>query len=146
MAFIQPKNMWTGDDPFAASVSGENHEEFKLLQWPVKLWKISVTAPFFHGAHLLVAADCVGFAYDKVHEKIREGRIPLICCPETDFDITTKLAKIIEINEIRSVTVLRMDSRCCDDLVGMVQEAIKISRKPLPLQTTTIIIDAEEID
>jgi hypothetical protein len=93
-----------------------------------------------------VAADCVGFAYDKLHEKIKEGRIPLICCPETDFDITTKLAKIIEINEIRSVTVIRMGSRCCDDLIGRVQEAIKISRKPLPLQTTTIAIDAEEVD
>lgn len=146
MAFIKPKNMWTDDDPFATSKPNGNDEEFKLLQWPIKLWKISVTAPFFHGAHLLVAADCVGFAYDKLHEKIKEGRIPLICCPETDFDITTKLAKIIEINEIRSVTVVRMDSRCCDDLVGMVQEAIKISRKPLPLQTTTIIIDAEEVD
>ena len=117
-----------------------------LPQWPIKLWKVPAVSPYFHHAHLLIAADCSAFSCPTFHDKLSKGKVPLICCPETDFDITTKLAKIIEINEIRSVTVVRMDSRCCDDLVGRVQEASKISRKPLPLQTTTIFIDAEEID
>jgi hypothetical protein len=121
-------------------------EGSKLLQWPIKLWKISETAPFFHGAHLLIAADCVGVAYTQLHEKLTPGRIPLICCPESDFDIMTKLAKIISINDIRSVTVIQMESECCRTLTAMVQEAIKLSKKPLPLQTSTVFLDAEEVD
>ncbi|MCQ2433011.1 MAG: iron-sulfur cluster-binding oxidoreductase [Clostridia bacterium] len=146
MSIIKPHNPWENNDPFASAERLENGDGFKLLQWPIKLWKISETAPFFHGAHLLIAADCVGFTYVPLHEKYTPGRIPLICCPENDFDVSTKLAKIISINDIRSVSVIRMDSKCCANLTSMVQQAIKISKKPLPLQTTTVFIDAEEVE
>ena len=59
---------------------------------------------------------------------------------------STKLAKIISINDIRSVTVIRMDTPCCTNLTTMVQDAIKLSRKPLPFQTVSVFVDAEEVD
>ena len=142
MPFIKPDL----NDPFGNSQRFSNSEDFKLMQWPIKLWKISKTAPFFHGAHLLIAGDCVGVAYPRLHEKLSPGHVPLICCPETDFDIATKLGEIISLNDIRSITVLRVDANCCADLVTRVQEAVRISKKPLPVQTTTIFIDAEEVD
>lgn len=146
MPIIKPFNPWENNDPFGNAERFQNSDGFKLMQWPIKLWKISETAPFFHGAHLLIAADCVGVAYTQLHEKLTPGRIPLICCPESDFDIMTKLAKIISINDIRSVTVIQMESECCRTLTAMVQEAIKLSKKPLPLQTSTVFLGAEEVD
>lgn len=146
MPIIKPFNPWENGDPFAAAERFQNSDGFKLMQWPIKLWKISATAPFFHGAHLLVAADCVGVAYTRLHEKLTPGRVPLICCPESDFDITTKLAQIIALNDIRSVTVIQMESECCKGLTQMVQQAVQLSHKPLPLQTATVFLDAEEID
>ena len=146
MSIMHPYNPWANGDPFATSERLENGEGFKLLQWPIKLWKISETAPYFHQAHLLVVADCAALCYVKLHEKLSHGRIPLLCCPETDFDISMKLSKIISLNDIRSVAVVRMASECCGDLVEDVQTAIKLSRKPLPLQTVNVIVEAEEID
>ena len=146
MSIIKPHNPWESGDPFATSERLENGEGFRLLQWPIKLWKISETAPFFHGAHLLVAADCAAFCHVNLHERLTPGRIPLLCCPETDFDISMKLAKIISINDIRSVTVIRMEAPCCTELTDMVQTAIKLSRKPLPFQTVSVFVDAEEVD
>ena len=143
MPFIKPVNPW--EDPFTTGVDFENADVFKLQQWPVKLWKVSEVSPFFHGAHLLIAADCAGVA-DSGFQKKLPGRIPLICCPEMDFDTTMKLAKIISINDIRSITVIRMETECCRDLTFMVQEAIKISRKPMPLKISTVFVEAEDID
>lgn len=146
MPIIKPRNPWENGDPFATAERLENGKGFKLLQWPIKLWKISETAPYFHGAHLLVAADCAAFCHVNLHDKLTPGRIPLLCCPESDFDITTKLAKIISINDIRSLAVVRMDAPCCADLVEMVREAAHLSKKPLPFQTVSVFVDAEEVD
>ncbi len=87
-------------DPFATLERLECGEGFKLLQWPIKLWKISETAPYFHHAHLLVVEDCAALCQVNIHDRITPGRIALMCCPETDFDISMKLCKIIELNEI----------------------------------------------
>ena len=112
----------------------------------IKLWKISETAPYFHRAHLLVVADCAALCHINIHDRITPGRIPLLCCPETDFDISMKLCKIIELNDIRSVAVVKMNAECCADLTEYVQTAIKMSRKPLPLQTINVFVDAEEVE
>ncbi|MDO5323568.1 MAG: hypothetical protein Q4G06_06070 [Clostridia bacterium] len=93
-----------------------------------------------------MAADCAAFCHVNLHKRLTPGRIPLLCCPETDFDISMKLAKIISINDIRSVTVIRMEAPCCTELTDMVQTAIKLSRKPLPFQTVSVFVDAEEVD
>lgn len=80
------------------------------MPWPIKLWKISETAPYYHHAHLLVFADCAAFCHVNLHDKITPGRIPFLCCPEMDFDISMILCKIIELYDIRSVAVVKMNS------------------------------------
>ena len=62
-----------------------------LPQWPIKLWQVPEISPYFHYAHLLVAADCAAFACPSIHKKLSKGKVTLIFCPQTDFDIVTKL-------------------------------------------------------
>lgn len=84
-----------------------------LPQRPVKLWKVPAIFPCFHHAHLLIAADSSAIPCSTFHDKLSKGKVPLICCPESDFDIATKLEKIFSHNEIASVTVIKMDKPCC---------------------------------
>ena len=62
-----------------------------LPQWPIKLWKVPAVSPYFHHAHLLIAADCSAFSCPAFHDKLTRGKVTLICCPESDNDISTKL-------------------------------------------------------
>ena len=84
-------------------------ESSDLVQWPIKLYKAPKLSPYYHGGHLLIAADCSAFSYPGFHDALSKGRIPLICCPENDFDITVKLADIFSLNDIASVTIVTMD-------------------------------------
>jgi len=117
-----------------------------LPQWPIKLWKVPAVSPYFHHAHLLIAADCSAFSCPTFHDKLSKGKVPLICCPESDFDIATKLEKIFSHNEIASVTVIKMDKPCCSDLLDYVFRAAKMSHLPIPINVTCIFTDAEEVD
>ena len=65
-----------------------------LPQWPIKLWQVPEVSPYFHQAHLLIAADCSAFACPTFHDKLSKGKVPLLCCPASDFDIATRLEKI----------------------------------------------------
>lgn len=116
-----------------------------LPQWPIKLWQAPVLSPYFHLAHLLIAADCSAFAYPAFHENLSRGKVPLICCPETDFDIATKLGSIFELNEIASVTVVKMQKECCRELIDYVLQAAKMSRLPVPIQVTNLFVNAEDV-
>lgn len=80
-------------------------ESSDLVQWPIKLYKAPKLSPYYHHGHLLIAADCSAFSYPGFHDALSKGRIPLICCPENDFDITVKLADIFSLNDIASVTI-----------------------------------------
>ena len=146
MSIIKPYNPWETIDPQETVEKLGLDQEFQLIQWPIKLWKVPTVSPYYHHAHLLVAADCCGFAYGKLHEKMSIGRVPLICCPETDFDIVSKLSEIIQFNDIKSITVIRMEAACCADLTDMVMRAIKQARKTIPMQITTVFIDCEVMD
>ena len=117
-----------------------------LPQWPIKLWKVPPVSPFFHHAHLLIAGDCTAFSCPTFHDRLSRGKVPLICCPESDFDVTTKLESIFSNNEIDSVTVVRMGKSCCADLVSAVMHAAKMSHLPIPIQVTCILSDAEDVD
>ena len=100
---------------------------------------------YFHCAHLLIAADCSAFACPTFHEKIAKGKVPLLCCPVADFDITTKLEKIFSHNDIASVTVVKMEKSCCADMLEYVFDAAKMSRLPIPIQVTNLFVDAEDV-
>ena len=87
--------------------------ESQLSQWPVQIKLAPVRAPYFDGAHLLIAADCTAYAYANMHEQFMKGKITLIGCPKLDdIDYSDKLTEIIANNDIKSVTVVRMEVPC----------------------------------
>ena len=117
----------------------------EMIQWPIKLWQVPIVSPYFHHAHLLIAADCSAFSCPNFHDKLSKGKLPLICCPASDFDITTQLEKILSHNEIASITVVKMEKSCCSDLLDYVLRAAKMSRLPVPIQVTNLFVDAEDV-
>ena len=114
----------------------------RLGQWPVQIKLAPVQAPFFGGARLLVAADCAAYAYAAFHEDFMQGKVTLIGCPKLDgVDYAEKLADILRLNDIQSVTVVRMEVPCCGGLQSAVQRAMQASGKCIPWQVVTLSRD-----
>lgn len=119
----------------------------QLAQWPCQIRLVPVNAPYFNGAKLLVAADCTAYAYANMHRDFMRGKITLIGCPKLDaIDYSEKLTQIIKNNNIKSVTVVRMEVPCCGGLERAVIQALKNSGKFLPWQIVTISIEGEILD
>ena len=119
----------------------------QLRQWPVQIKLAPVNAPWLNGAHLLVAADCTAYAYGNFHQQFLKGRVCLIGCPKLDgVDYTEKLTRIIHENEVKSLTVVRMEVPCCGGLEHAAVTALKNSGKFLPWQVVTISIDGQILD
>lgn len=119
----------------------------RLSQWPVQIKLLPTKAPFFDGAKLLIAADCTAYAYANMHEDFIKGKITLIGCPKLDdTDYSTKLAEIIRENDIKSVTVVRMEVPCCGGLQMMTETALKNSGKFIPWQVVIISRDGKIIE
>ena len=116
-----------------------------LPQWPIKLWQVPAVSPYFHHAHLLIAADCSAFSCPTFHDKLSKGKVPLLCCPASDFDIATRLEKIFFNNEIASVTVIKMEKECCQDMLECVFRAAKLSHLPIRIQVTNLFVEAEDV-
>ena len=107
--------------------------------WPVQIKLAPVTAPYFHQADLLIAADCTAFTHPTFYQDFLRGRVTLIGCPKLDaIDYSEKLTEIFAGNEIKSITVTRMIVPCCGGLEYAVKTAVKASRKDIPLQVVTI--------
>ena len=103
---------------------------------------VPVHAPYFHGADLLIAADCTAYAYAAFHQDFMRNRITLVGCPKLDEgDYAEKLTAILANNDIRSVTVVRMEVPCCGGLENAVKRAIQASGKFLPRQVVTVTAD-----
>jgi len=130
--------------------SGRNEKssgphDSELRQWPVQIKLVSPDAPYFNNADLLIAADCVPFAYADFHENLLKGKILLVGCPKLD-DIgyyKEKLSEIISNNNIRSVAYAHMEVPCCFGFVPAIKDAIKSSGKNIPFEDITITIDGE---
>lgn len=119
----------------------------QLRQWPCQLKLVSVNAPYLDRAHLLIAADCTAYAYASLHEDFMRGKITLIGCPKLDqCDYSEKLAEILELHEIKSITVLRMEVPCCGGLVQMVKSALRSSGQMIPWHVVTISTDGSIVD
>lgn len=128
----------------APNVSGSASQ---LAQWPVQIKLVPVNAPYFNGAKLLIAADCTAYAYGNFHHDLMRGRITLIGCPKLDDgDYTEKLTRIIAENDIRSVTVARMEVPCCGGMVNAVKNALLASGKMIPWSVVTISTDGTILD
>ncbi len=111
----------------------------ELRQWPCQLKLVPVSAPYFDGAELLVAADCSAFACATVHRDFMRGRITLIGCPKLDgVDYAEKLGAILSSHDIRSVTVLRMEVPCCGGLADAARRAVAACGKPVPFAVVTL--------
>ena len=116
-------------------------------QWPVQIQLAPVNAPYFDQANLLIAADCCAYAYGDFHNQFMKNKITLIGCPKLDpIDYTEKLIEIIKQNEIKSVTVARMEVPCCGGIEAAVKNALQASGKFLPWQVVTISTDGRILD
>ena len=123
------------------------HARSMLSQWPVQIKLVPVNAPYFDGARLLVAADCTAYAYGAFHEDFIKNHITLVGCPKLDsVDYSEKLTEIIRTNDIKSVTVVRMEVPCCGGLENAVKKAFQASGKFIPWQVVTISTDGRILD
>lgn len=119
-------------------------QQSQLGQWPCQIKLVPVNAPYFDGAKLLIAADCTAYAYANFHQEFMKGKITLIGCPKLDsVEYSEKLTRIIAENNIKSVTVLRMEVPCCGGLERAAVTALKNSGKFIPWQVVTITIDGK---
>ena len=119
----------------------------RLSQWPVQIKLVPVNAPYFDGARLLIAADCTAYAYAAFHERFIKGHITLVGCPKLDgVDYSEKLTEIIRENDIKSVTVVRMEVPCCGGLENAAKKALQQSGKFIPWQVVTVTVDGRLVE
>ena len=115
----------------------------RLAQWPVQLHLVPVSAPYFRGADLLVAADCVPFAYARFHDDLLAGKALVVGCPKLD-DVRAyaeKLGRILASNDVRSVTVVRMEVPCCGGISAAARHGLAASGKALPFRDVVVAVD-----
>ena len=118
----------------------------ELMQWPVQIKLLPVQAPFYENANLLIAADCTAYAYAAFHRDFIKNHITLVGCPKLDEgDYTEKLTAIISQNNIKSLTIVRMEVPCCGGLERAATDALKASGKFLPWRVVVISRDGEII-
>ena len=130
-----------------AAVLKAKQEKDRLLKWPVQIRLAPVQSPYFEGAKLLIAADCTAYAYAGFHSEFVAGRVTLIGCPKLDgVNYSEKLTEILKQNDIRSVTVLRMEVPCCGGLEMAAKKALQDCGKMIPWQVVTISIDGKILD
>jgi hypothetical protein len=119
----------------------------RLTQWPIQIKLLPVEAPFYDGAKLLIAADCTAFSRADFHERFMKGRITVIGCPKLDMvDYSEKLTEIIRRNNIREVTVVRMEVPCCGGIQRAVETALQNSGKFIPWQVVTLARNGAILD
>lgn len=119
----------------------------QLRQWPVQIKLAPVNAPYFDNANLLIAADCTAYAYANFHQDFIRNRITLVGCPKLDAgDYSEKLTEIIRNNNIKSVTVVRMEVPCCGGIERAAVTALQNSGKFIPWQVVTISTDGRILD
>lgn len=111
----------------------------ELTHWPVQIRLAPVNAPYFNGADLLIAADCTAYAYGDFHQRFMKDHVTLIGCPKLDpVDYSEKLSDILRHNDIRSLTIVRMEVPCCGGIERAATAALDASGKHLPCQVVTI--------
>lgn len=151
MAQKKSKSVCPGSMARAIKTEDNNTEEIsvssQLRQWPVQIKLAPIKAPYFNNANLLIAADCTAYAYGSFHSKFMKNKVTLIGCPKLDtVDYSEKLTEIIKSNDIKSVTVVRMEVPCCGGIENAVKRALMDSGKFLPWSVVTISTDGKIIE
>lgn len=130
------------DTPQAAA-----HMESQLAQWPVQIKLVPTNAPYFDRANLLIAADCTAYAYGDFHREFIRNHITLIGCPKLDEgDYAEKLTEIIANNDIKSVTIVRMEVPCCGGIEQAAKRALQASGKFIPWRVVIVSTDGRLLD
>lgn len=133
----------TRGEPSKPSAQVSSH----LSQWPVQIKLVPINAPYFDNANLLIAADCTAYAYGNFHSEFIRNHITLIGCPKLDEgDYAEKLTAIIANNEIKSVTVVRMEVPCCGGIENAAKRALQASGKFILWRVVTISTDGRILD
>jgi ferredoxin len=120
-------------------------QQSMLSHWPVQLTLVPPSAPFLQGADLVLAADCVPFAYAGFHQDFLSGHALLVACPKLD-DFAAhqkKLTEILRHSTVKSLTIVHMEVPCCSGLAYMARQAIHLSGKDIPLKEVTIGIKGD---
>ena len=121
--------------------------ESQLNQWPVQIKLVPTNAAYFDKANLLIAADCAAYAYGNFHNEYMKNRITIIGCPKLDDgDYAEKLTAILQHNDTKSVTVVRMEVPCCSGLESAAKTALQSCGKMIPWQVVTISTDGKIIE
>jgi hypothetical protein len=117
----------------------------RLAQWPVQLHLVPVNAPYFQNADLLIAADCVPFAYANFHSDFLAGKAVVIGCPKLDDNrfYLEKLTEIFRTSSVKSITVVRMEVPCCGGIVMAARQALAASGMDIPLREVSVSIRGE---
>ena len=137
----------TTDTITSATTNATTNAESQLRQWPVQIKLAPVNASYFDHAALLIAADCTAYAYGNFHHDFIRGKVTLIGCPKLDsVDYSEKLTEIIRQNEIKSVTIVRMEVPCCGGIERAAVTALKNSGKFIPWQVVTISTDGRILE
>lgn len=119
----------------------------ELRQWPIQIKLAPVVAPYFNGARLLIAADCTAYAYGRFHQDFMKGKVTLIGCPKLDsVEYSEKLTQIIRRNDMKSITVVRMEVPCCGGIEQAVKNALMNSGKMIPWQVVVISTEGNRLD
>lgn len=119
----------------------------ELRQWPVQIKLVPVNAPYLNGAHLLVAADCTAYAYGAFHKEFMRNKVTLIGCPKLDEgDYSEKLTALLRENDIRSITVVRMEVPCCGGIEAAVKNALRDSGKLIAWRVAVISTDGRILE
>lgn len=156
MDYLMTKGIKIRPSELVASEKKEKVKEAKITgklasrleTWPVQLKLVPAFAPFLNGADILIAADCVPFAYADFHEDLLKDKILLVGCPKLD-DISyykEKILQIINNNDIKSITYAHMEVPCCFGLLPVIKEAIAVSGKNVPFNDVTISIKGERME
>ena len=135
------KREHTANDTAPSAVATE------LSQWPVQIKLVPTNAPYFDGANLLIAADCTAYAYGNFHREFMRNKITIIGCPKLDEgDYADKLTQIIANNDIKSVTIVRMQVPCCGGIENAAKRALQASGKFIPWRVVTISTDGNIVE
>ena len=135
------------DEKAVAAAKQSQDSPSQLAQWPCQIRLVPPNAPFFAGAELLIAADCTAYAYANFHQDFMRGRVTIVGCPKLDpIDYSEKLTEILRLNDIRSVTLVRMEVPCCGGLEHAAQLALRASGKRIPWQVVTISRTGEVLE
>lgn len=118
----------------------------ELRQWPCQLKLVAPNAPYFNQAHIVICADCTAYACPNIHQFMK-NKVTLIGCPKLDnIDYSEKLTEILNLNDIQSITVVRMEVPCCGGIVNHVKTALQNSGKMIPWHVITIATDGEILE